>query len=258
MPFAAGLQQSLYARSDEIAFEFERGDSLEDVLDRHLLAVEAMAETELVTSILLLSHDGRRLSHGAGPNLPRSYRDAIDGTEIGPSVGSCGTAAFLGRPIYVTDIETDPLWADYRDLALAHGLRSCWSTPIRDPDGALIGTFAIYHRSPGSPTRNELEAIDMITDHVAEAILSATPARERPRLKLVSDNPPVAADRESPFDALLTKATKLEKLALKLEQQAVSPNSEESRASLEILARDSRKLARAIRDTLDPRGQQLK
>lgn len=257
MPFAAGLQQSLYARHGEIASEFERGDSLEDVLDRHLLAVEAMAETELVTSILLLSPDGRQLSHGAGPNLPRSYRDALDGTEIGPSTGSCGTAAYFGRPVYVTDIATDPLWADYRDLALAHGLRSCWSTPIRDLDGVVVGTFAIYHRTAGGPTRDELEAIDMITGHVARAILSAregtTPAGERPRLRLVADNPPVAGAQHGPFDALLMKATKLEKLAAKLEQQAASPDSEETRTSLEILARDSRRLAKAIRRSLDPR-----
>lgn len=258
MPFAAGLQQSLYARDGEIASEFERGDSLEDVLNRHLLAVEAMAETELVTSVLLLSPDGLQLSHGAGPNLPQSYRDAIDGSEIGPSAGSCGTAAYLARPVYVSDIATDPLWADYRDFALAHGLRSCWSSPICDHEGAVIGTFAIYHRTAGSPTRDELEAIDMITGHVAAAILSAretaAPVRERPGLKLVSDNLPAATAREGPFDALLMKAAKLEKLAAMLEQQAGGPDSEETRASLETLARDSRRLAKAIRRTLEPRA----
>ena len=98
-----------------------RGDSLEDVLNRHLLTVEKMSDIEIMTSILLLSPDGKRLTHGAAPSLPGPYVEAIDGSEIGPVAGSCGTAAYLGRPVYVTDIATDPLWAAYRDLALPHG-----------------------------------------------------------------------------------------------------------------------------------------
>src|SRR5438045_784321 len=114
MPFAAGLQKSLQFRQTQISAEFTNGENLEQVLSRHLLTVEAMAEGEVITSILLLSADGKRLSHGAAPGLPKSYRDAVDGSEIGPSAGSCGTAAYLGRPIYVSDIVSDPLWADYR------------------------------------------------------------------------------------------------------------------------------------------------
>src|SRR4030095_13694974 len=132
MPFARGLRQSLEIRCRQVPSELTSGESLEQVLDRHLLAVEQMGHGDLLTSILLLSPDGTRLSHGAAPNLPRTYREAIDGSEIGPRAGSCGTAAFLGKPVYVTDIATDPLWADYRHHALPHGLRSCWSTPIRD------------------------------------------------------------------------------------------------------------------------------
>jgi len=170
MPFAAALRESLEIRGSLLPVEFTRGDSLEHVLDRHLLAVEQNFDGELVTSILLLSDDGKRLSHGAGPHLPMSYREAIDGSEIGPCAGSCGTAAYLGRPVYVTDIATDPLWADYRHLALPHGFRSCWSTPIRDEAGSVIGTFATYHRTPGGPSSDEIEAIALITDRVAQAI----------------------------------------------------------------------------------------
>ena len=91
--------------------------------------------------------------------------------EIGPRQGSCGTAAFFGRPVYVTDIDTDPLWADYRELALAHGLRACWSTPIFNDQAAVIGTFAIYHLAQRAPTPDEVKAIETITDHVARAIM---------------------------------------------------------------------------------------
>ena len=171
MPFAAGLQESLQNRGAEVPSELTRGDSLESVLNRHLLAVEENFEGHLITSILLLSEDGTRLFHGAGPTLPQTYREVIDGSEIGPYAGSCGTAAFLGRPVYVHDIETDPLWASYRELALGHGLRACWSTPIRSREGALLGTFAIYHLKSRTPTDGEIEAIAMITDLVADAIV---------------------------------------------------------------------------------------
>ena len=80
----------------------------------------------VLASILLVDHDGLHLRHGAAPSLPASYCDAIDGAPIGPSVGSCGTAAYRREPVFVSDIATDPLWADFRDLALGAGLRACW------------------------------------------------------------------------------------------------------------------------------------
>jgi hypothetical protein len=193
MPFAAGLRDSLLVREDEATHELANGDGLERVLTKHLLAVEGMADDPILTSILLL--DGTTLRHAAAPNLPAAYCEAIDGASIGPAVGSCGTAAYWGRPVYVTDIASDPLWADYRDHALGHGLRACWSTPIRDGEEAVIGTFAIYRRNVGGPSAEEIDAIGVITQHVAQAILRArdpdervpTPKRHKPDLKLVTN-----------------------------------------------------------------------
>src|SRR4051794_7273348 len=170
MSFATGLRKALDLRQRDVASELSRGDTLEDILNRHLLTVEEMSDREILTSVLILSSDGKRLTHGAAPSLPQPYREAIDGSEIGPAAGSCGTAAYLGEPVYVTDIATDPRWTAYRDLALPHGLRSCWSTPIRHADGEVMGTFAIYHRVLSGPTRDELNSIEIITDNVAKAI----------------------------------------------------------------------------------------
>jgi len=170
MSFAAGLRQALDLRQRDVDAELRQGDTLENVLDRHLLVVEKMSDREILTSVLLLSSDGKHLTHGAAPSLPKEYRDAINGSEIGPEAGSCGTAAYFGKPVYVTDSATDPLSAAYRDYALPHGLRSCWSTPIRNADGEVMGTFAVYNRSLSGPTRDELNAIAMITDNVAQAI----------------------------------------------------------------------------------------
>lgn len=199
MPFARQLRKLLNLRDNLLPAEFAKGESLETVLDRDLLAVESTADSDMRTSILLL--DGTTLRHGAAPRLPKAYRELIDGLSIGPTAGSCGTAAFTGHPIYVTDIANDPLWEDYRDFALPHGLRACWSTPIRNSSDKLIGTFAIYHLRPRSPIKEEVESIRMITDHVARAIMfyrgsdyEAEAAEEsveeeppRPKLRLVSD-----------------------------------------------------------------------
>ncbi len=99
-------------------------------------------------SILMLDSDGVHLRHGAAPSLPESYNRAIDGVAIGPTVGSCGTAAFLCKRVIVADIATDPLWAAFSELALGHGLRACWSTPIQSADGRVLGTFAMYASTP--------------------------------------------------------------------------------------------------------------
>jgi GAF domain-containing protein len=190
MPFALQLRELLGLRERLMPAEFAKGEPLESVLDRYLMVVESTSESDTITSILLL--DGTTLHHGGGPKLPRTYREAIDGSEIGPNAGSCGTAAFRGEPVYVSDIVNDPLWKDYRDLAMAHNLRACWSTPIRNSEGTLLGTFAVYHQRARSPTKEELEAIRTITEHVARAIMfyrgsdyAAKP--ERPALRLVSD-----------------------------------------------------------------------
>jgi GAF domain-containing protein len=166
----ARLQPSLELRDREAITEQAAGHGLGAILDRYLRTVEASVTSDLLTSVLLLDSQGTRLLHGAAPSLPKAYCDAIHGSEIGPSAGSCGTAAYWGNAVYVTDIATDPLWENYKHLALAHGLRACWSTPIESASGQVVGTFAIYHLTPRSPTPEELAAIRLITRYVSEAI----------------------------------------------------------------------------------------
>jgi PAS domain S-box-containing protein len=153
-----------------------RGDSPSLILDALCRFVEEMANGSL-SSILLLDPNGNRLRHGAAPSLPPSYTEAIDGIVIGPSVGSCGTAAYRKEQVIVSDIAADELWVDYRDLALAHGLRACWSTPILSSDGQVLGTFAIYFREPRSPTPQEHNLIEQIT-HLASIAIEREQAED--------------------------------------------------------------------------------
>ncbi|HET9811161.1 MAG TPA: GAF domain-containing protein [Sphingomicrobium sp.] len=156
--------RELQNRILELAIE---GLSLEDALDSLIATVEDYSSTGMIGSVLLLDEDGVHLRHGAAPSLPDAYNEAIDGTEIGPAVGSCGTAAFTGEPVHVSDIATDPLWADFRELALSHDLHACWSTPIRSSQGQVLGTFALYYREPREPSPRDLELIDFVTRSAA-------------------------------------------------------------------------------------------
>jgi PAS domain S-box-containing protein len=118
----------------------------------------------------LLDDEGKHLLHGSAPSLPDAYNRLIDGVAIGPSVGSCGTAAFSDHQIIVSDIGSDPLWADFRDLALRHGLQACWSTPIHGHEGKILGTFATYYRESRRPSTAELELIARATHITGIAI----------------------------------------------------------------------------------------
>src|SRR5262245_24902670 len=122
----------------------------------------------------------------------QAYTDAIDGAVIGPCAGSCGTAAYRGAQVVVSDIATDPLWADYRELALPHGLRACWSTPIFSSEGKVIATFAMYYREPRSPSQRDQATIEQIT-HLAGVAIQSKRAEEAQRyhmqlLKTITDN----------------------------------------------------------------------
>ncbi|HVL46439.1 MAG TPA: EAL domain-containing protein [Acidovorax sp.] len=105
---------------------------------------------EVIATILAVDAQGR-LHPLAAPSLPAFISQALDGLPIGPTAGSCGTAAFRNAPVVVTDMASDPLWAEYQHLIAGTDLRACWSSPIRDHRGQPIGTFAFYFREPRAP-----------------------------------------------------------------------------------------------------------
>src|SRR6184192_1812819 len=175
-------REALLAGENRVLKMVAKGDSLPDILDSLCRLVEEQSP-DVLASILLMDPKGKQLRHGAAPNLPKTYTEAIDGAFIGPAVGSCGTAAYRGEQVIVADIATDPLWADFRDLALTHSLRACWSTPIFSSEGKVIGTFAMYYREPRSPSAREQDTIKHITHLAGIAIqrklAESAPARER-------------------------------------------------------------------------------
>jgi PAS domain S-box-containing protein len=155
---------------NEVLKLIAEGAPLHETLDLLLRVIESQAPG-MLCSILLLDSDNAHLHHGAAPSLPKSFTRSIDGKRIGPNAGSCGTAAFSGEPVIVEDIATHPLWREYRDAALEHGLRACWSTPIFDAQHRVLGTFALYFRSVTRPDQGRRELIDLATQTAAIAIV---------------------------------------------------------------------------------------
>jgi PAS domain S-box-containing protein len=162
-------REALLAGENRLLEMVAKGDSLADILDSLCLLVEGQSPGVLA-SLLLMDPNGKQLRHGGAPNLPKAYTEAIDGAFIGPAVGSCGTAAYRSEQVIVSDIAADPLWADFRELALAHSLRACWSTPIFSSEGKVIGTFAMYYLEPRSPSPLEQDTIKHITHLAGVAI----------------------------------------------------------------------------------------
>ncbi len=163
-------------RSD-ILQQLADGRNLPALLDATVRGIEAL-DPDMLCSILLLDRDGQHLLMGAAPSLSAHYNAAVHGLAIGPRVGSCGTAAHTAQRVVVKDIQTDPLWESFRELAASAGLRSCWSQPIFSSHGQVLGTFAIYHRTPCTPTPEHIGLIDQVA-RLASIAIERKQAEER-------------------------------------------------------------------------------
>jgi PAS domain S-box-containing protein len=168
--------EALLAAENKILEMVATGRPLVVILDGLCRLVDTLCDKSLA-SILMIDPNGRCLRRGAGPSFLEAFMAAMDGVEIGPCVGSCGTAAYRKEQVIVSDIVTDPLWANYRELALANGLQSGWSTPILSSDGSVLGVFGIYGREPRSPTPQHLHTIKQIT-HLASVAIERKQAAE--------------------------------------------------------------------------------
>lgn len=175
-PMAAEIERerartrALLDGQNEVLRRIYGDEPLSDTLTAICRMIEAQVDG-MFASILLIDEEGEHLLHGAAPSLPVDYCETVHGISIGPNVGSCGTAAFTGAPCYVEDVATHPNWAAFRGLAYeVHGLRACWSTPIRAYDGAVVATFAMYYREPKLPTLADRKLIDFTSHLVTIAV----------------------------------------------------------------------------------------
>lgn len=181
-------------------------------LPESLAAIARLCERQLpgaLSSVLLLDETGSHVLTGAAPSLPAEYNLAIHGLAIGPRAGSCGTAAWRGEPVIVGDIASDELWEDYREIALRHALRACWSVPVKSSEGRVLATFATYYREPRLPTDAELQLVSGMASLAAVAIEQARAYEDlavgEQRFRSLFDEHPDAVyslDREGRFTSV--------------------------------------------------------
>lgn len=148
--------ENLIEKTSEILEMVAKGEPAAKIYDEIALMYESRY-SGMRCSMLILE-DGKLL-HGGAPSLPEEYRNAVHRLKNGPSVGSCGTSTYTGQRVLVENIETDPKWAKLKHIALPHGMRSCWSEPIMNSGGKVLGAFGMYYNHPALP--NEGELIDL-------------------------------------------------------------------------------------------------
>lgn len=239
------------ARND-ILDMLAKGTSLDKVLE----AIVVSIETELkgtTCAILLVDEQGEHLLHGAGAGLPQFYIDAVHGLAIGPGIGSCGTAAHSGQRVLVDDVQCHPYWAPYKEITKKAGLTSCWSEPIFNVDGGILGTFSIYNSSQPIPDKNELAIIEYAANLAGVAIQY----KRKEQLVLATKAAAESASRaKSEFlstmsHELRTPLTSIQGALGLLLGKATGELPAKSVEVLEVAARNSRRLMRLINDMLD-------
>jgi len=168
--------ETLLARERRWLELIASGTPLPQVLDELCRGVEERCDGALC-AFLLLDQDGVHLRHGAAPSLPAQYCAAIDGMPIGPGLGGRGAARGLKEPVVARGIAGDPLWREVRDLALTHGLGACWSVPVMSSGRTVLGTFALYYRTPREPAPAERALVDRVI-HAAGIAIERSRAAE--------------------------------------------------------------------------------
>jgi len=151
--------ESLLAAEKRTLEMLAGGARLADILENLCDTIDAQAGNS-ISAVMLMDTDGVRLWPAAGPRLPKGWIEAISPLRIGPRTGSCGTAASLKQRVIVSDIETDPLWVEYRDVALSYGLRAAWSQPLLSKNQQVLGTFGMYYAEPRTPSETDLRLIE--------------------------------------------------------------------------------------------------
>jgi PAS domain S-box-containing protein len=230
------------------AFELAmNGAPLHAILEQLVRAVEAQGAGRMVAAIHLVE-DGK-LYHGAAPNLPDAYNEAISGLPIGPNVGSCGTAAFTGESVIVRDVQTDPRWAAYREIAAQYDLRACWSMPLRASTGEVIGTFAQYNRQVWDPTPQDLESIEVLGRTAAMVIERERDARRRESSAIELERANRAKDQ---FLAMLGHELRnpLAPIVIALHLMEIR-GEQNTRSARSVIARQVEQLTRLVDDLLD-------
>ncbi|HUO08011.1 MAG TPA: PAS domain S-box protein [Phycisphaerae bacterium] len=238
------------AAESQILEKIARRTALQPTLVALVQMIESILDGSLC-SILTLNSDGKTLHIAAAPNLSPDYLKLLEGFEIGPGCGTCGTAVFTGQRTVAKDIQNDPNWAPWKDLATPFNLGSCTSEPIRAKDGRVLGTYGVYFREPREMSKDQLQILEMAAQLAAIAIERDREERELRDAKEVAEIANRTKDRflnllshelRAPLTPILT-------LARILEGDPRLPA--ELREDIEMIRRNAEVEARLVDELLD-------
>ena len=202
--------QSIVAAQRELLEMIALGADLEDVLGQLVTMIESQAP-RVKCAVHLLSDDGAMLRQAVVGSLPPAFSEAMDGMLVGPHAGSAGTAVFRGEQVIVRDIETDPAWDGCAQIALEHGLRACWASPVVSINGKILGTFAMYEAEPREPDQSERELMAVAT-HVSGIAIERRRAERAVRSRTL--------ELESMYKQLVRANSDLEDSKVHLEEKS--------------------------------------
>ncbi len=185
-------------------------EDLPTILEQICLAAEQQTY-QMLCSFCLVDNTGKALVSCAAPSLSQDYAKDIGRLPIGPGIASCGTAAYTKKQVIVSNTFTDPLWADFRNLALNHNLQACWSTPILSIDGELLGTFAMYYPESRSPNEFELDIIERVAHLALIAI-------ERKKSEEVLNKNLETLSKKSKYEEIISTVTRSVHSSLELDE----------------------------------------
>ena len=188
----SSVEQQIAERTQELELQnlilrqISQGTGLTDILTCMVRQIELL-HPGMRCSVLLLDPSGQLLRHGAAPSLPEFYNEGVNNLPIGVGQGSCGTAAFTGEPVIVEDINTHPYWQPFLQLTQRANLAACWSHPIKNAKGKVLGTFGIYHSEPCQPTDKQRQQIARYSNLAELAIDRSLSAEKIRRLAFYDD-----------------------------------------------------------------------
>lgn len=250
------MEAVLYGQKQALELAMS-GASLDAVLGIFTRAVERQSEENVIASILLLDETGKHLMYGADLSLPEEYNKVINGIEIGPKVGSCGTAAYTKETVIVNDIEHDPRWEDFKEIALSHNLRACWSAPIFSSEGKILGTFALYYPKAQKPNKGDQEIVEVL-GRTAALIIDKhidTKLREKSEQKLIKSEAALKDTDRRKDEFLATLAHELRNplapIGYALQIMEMS-NDEKTYAEMrDLIGRQLKHMVRLVDDLMD-------
>ena len=202
----------------------------------------------------LLELEDGRLLHGGAPSMPKEYCDCVNGLEIGPEIGSCGASTYTGKQVIVENIETDPKWKNIKQYALPHGMKCCWSQPIINSSGKVLGAFGMYYDYPCLPNDEELEDL-LSAARLASIVMERDQLQKQIKkdLRLLEEQSKLAAMGEmigniahqwrQPLSTISTAAT-----GIKLLKEINCLNDKEFVKSMDIINESAQFLSSTIED----------